>query len=166
MSPAVLRAGLVAAIGAGCGVQPSPAPVPVEAPQAEADAFVGRWSGGYRIPSEDRHGTLRFELRPGADTAYGEVEMTFARSLRLYREETVGDLPRAPRTVIDIAVVRLAGEKVQGRLVPYWDPDCDCRAVAVFEGERSGDRIAGTFTSRREGRDPVTLRGEWSAERQ
>jgi hypothetical protein len=139
--------------------------MPVEGRHAEADAFVGRWPGVYRIPGEDRHGTLRFELRPGADTAYGEVEMTFARSLRLYRDETVHDLSRAPTTVIDIAVVRLDGEKVHGTLAPYWDPDCDCRAVTVFEGERSGDRIAGTFTSRREGQDSVALRGEWSAER-
>jgi hypothetical protein len=146
-------------------MQPIPGPLPVEGRRAEVDALVGRWSGAYWIPGQGRRGTLRFELRPGADTAFGEVEMSFARSLRLYGEEAVRDLPRRPCTVIDIAVVRVDGGSVRGTLAPYWDPDCDCRTLTVFGGEISGDWITGTFTSRREGQDSVALRGEWSAER-
>jgi hypothetical protein len=79
----------LAAFAVGCGMQPTPGPLPVEGRRAEVDALVGRWSGAYWIPGQGRRGTLRFELRPGADTAFGEVEMSFARSLRLYGEEAL-----------------------------------------------------------------------------
>jgi hypothetical protein len=130
------------------------------------DALGGRWSGTYRVPGGARRGTVRFELRPGADTAFGEVEMSFSPSVRLYGDETREELARRPCTVIDIAVVRVDARTIRGTLSPYWDPDCDCRAMTVFEGRLSGNRIVGSFTSRREGQDSVALRGGWTAERE
>ena len=74
--------------------------------------------------------------------------MTFSPTLRLYGEAADEDLPRQPCSIIDIAVVRLDGPKIRGTLAPYWDPDCDCRTLTVFEGELSGQRVQGSFTSK------------------
>ncbi len=47
-----------------------------------------------------------------------------------------------------------------------WDPDCERRAVTVFEGKLSApDRVEGTFTSRQAPDAPVRLSGRWAAER-
>jgi hypothetical protein len=51
-------------------------------------------------------------------------------------------------------------------MAPYWDPDCDCRAQTVFEGKISGNRITGSFSSRRESSDRRLLTGEWRVERE
>jgi hypothetical protein len=153
---------LLAALTMACAPRSTPGPVPVEGPR---EALSGEWDGKYWTADSSRHGTLRFRLRPGADTAYGEVEMTFSRALRLYGDRPDEDLPRHPCTTIDIAVVRLEGPKIRGTLVPYWDPDCDCRTLTVFEGELAGDRVRGSFTSRTGPDAPPRLRGHWLAER-
>ena len=150
---------------AACGVRQSAGPVPVEGPRAGLDSLSGEWRGEYWTTGPGRHGTLRFTLRPGADTAYREVEMTFSPSLRLYGDSGDADLKRRPCTVIDIAVVRLEGPRVRGTLAPYWDPDCDCRAVTVFEGGLSANRVEGTFTSRTAPSEPARLTGHWYADR-
>jgi hypothetical protein len=156
---------LLAALTMACGPRPTPGPVPVEGPRAELDALGGEWDGEYWTADGNRHGTVRFRLRPGADTAYGEVEMTFSRALRLYGDPADEDLPRHPCTIIDIAVVRLAGPTIRGRLAPYWDPDCDCRTLTVFEGELTADRVQGSFTSRSSPDSPPRLTGRWFADR-
>jgi hypothetical protein len=148
-----------------CGMSPAPAPVPVEGAQTELATLAGRWEGRYRGEGESRYGTVAFMLRAGADTARGEVHMTFAPSLRLYGEPKEDPLARTPCTTIDIAVVRVEGNTVRGTLAPYWDPDCECRTRTVFEGEVRGDSIAGTFTSRREVESAPVLKGRWFAVR-
>jgi hypothetical protein len=140
--------------------------VPVEGTRAEVDALSGTWAGEYWTADSGRHGTVRFRLRPGVDTAYGEVEMTFSRALRLYGDPAEQDLPRHPCTVIAIEVVRLERAKVRGTLAPYWDPDCDCRTFTVFEGELAGDRVSGSFTSGAGPHAPPRLTGRWFARRQ
>jgi hypothetical protein len=156
---------LLAALTAACGAQPTPGPVPVEGPRAELDALSGEWDGEYWTADSGRHGTVRFRLRPGSDTAYGEVEMTFSRALRLYGDPAEEEDPRRPCNVIDIEVVRLEGAKIRGTLAPYWDPDCDCRTLTVFEGNLAGDRVQGSFTSQAEPDTPPRLTGRWFAER-
>jgi hypothetical protein len=150
---------------AACGMSPAPAPVPVEGAQADLAALAGRWSGRYWGEEESRYGTVTFMLRAGADTARGEVHMTFAPSLRLYGEPQDDPLSRTPCTTIDIAIVRVQANTVRGTLAPYWDPDCECRTRTVFEGEVMGDSIAGTFTSRREVESAPVLKGRWFAVR-
>jgi hypothetical protein len=126
----------------------------------------GDWSGTYRAEGASRHGKLRFNLRPGADTAYGEVEITFARAERLYGDPPEESLPRTPCRVLQIGLVRMDAGSVRGTLAPYWDPDCECQAVAVFEGRLAGpDRVEGIFTSRRAPDGPALLSGHWVAER-
>jgi hypothetical protein len=130
------------------------------------DSLSGDWEGTYRASGASRHGVLRFSLRPGADTAYGEVEITFARALRVYGDPPEESLPRSPGRVIDIALVRLAADTIRGSLAPYWDPDCECRTLTVFEGRLTDSgRVEGTFTSRPAPDGPVQLSGRWVADR-
>ena len=157
---------LVIALGAGCGIPPTAGPVPVEGSRAALDSLSGDWEGTYRASGASRHGIIRFSLRPGADTAHGEVEITFAPTLRLYGDPPDEALPRAPCLVLDIALIRMDAGTVRGTVAPYWDPDCGCQTSAVFEGRLSGaDKVEGTFTSRRASDGPVVLSGRWVAER-
>ena len=148
---------------AACGMSPAPAPVPVEGAAGDLATLAGQWSGRYWGEGEARYGTVTFKLRVGADTARGEVQMSFAPSLRLYGESEADPMSRTPCTTIDIAIVRVEGNNVRGTLAPYWDPDCECRTRTVFEGEVMGDSIAGTFTSRRELESAPVLKGRWFA---
>jgi hypothetical protein len=93
---------------------------------------------------------LRFSLIPGADTAYGEVEITFSRALQLHGDSPEEPLPRTPCRVLDIALVRMEAGTVRGSIAPYWDPDCECQTLAVFEGRLNGpDKVEGIFTAER-----------------
>lgn len=150
-----------------CRLAPSSAPVPIAGGREDLAGIAGEWSGRYWSGAANRHGTIVFRLRAGADTAYGEVEMTFAPSLKLYGDsQSDEDRQSHVCTVIDIAIVRVEGNMIRGTLAPHWDPDCDCRASTVFEGTLTADRIAGTFRSRRESNGAPLLAGEWLAERQ
>ena len=157
-----LAVGLVGA----CGTITPAAPVPLEGSRAALDSLSGDWKGAYQGSGASRHGVLRFSLRPGADTAYGEVEITFARTLRLYGDPPDESLPRSPSYVIDIELVRIDAGGIRGALEPYWDPDCECWTLTVFEGRliRPG-RVEGTFTSRPAPDGPVQLSGRWEAQR-
>ena len=162
----VVAASLAIALGGGCGVQAPGSPVPVEGSRAAVDSLGGDWEGTYRASGASRHGVLRFSLRPGSDTAHGEVEITFARAQRLYGDSPEESLPRTPCRVLDIAFVRMDEGMVRGTLAPYWDSDCQCQVVAVFQGRLSGpDQVEGTFTSHRAPDGPVVLSGRWTAER-
>ena len=157
---------LVIALAGACGIRSRAEPVPVEGPRVELDSLIGDWKGKYRASGASRHGILRFSLRPGADTAYGEVEITFARALRLYGDPPEESLPRTPCRVLQIAFVRMDAGAIRGTLAPYWDPDCECRSLAVFEGRLTApDRVEGTFTSRRAPDGPALLSGRWVAAR-
>ena len=151
----------------GCGrIQPPAEPVPVEGPRIQLDSLNGNWKGTYRASGASRHGILRFSLRPGADTANGEVEITFARALRLYGDPPDEPLPRSPCRVLEIALVRVDAGSIRGTLAPYWDPDCECQIISVFEGRLAGPgRIEGTFTSWPAPDGPVGRTGRWVAER-
>jgi hypothetical protein len=154
---------------AGCRAAPQAAPVPLEGSHAELAALAGVWAGRYWSEASGRRGTIAFRLRAGADTAHGEVEMTFSPTLRLYGAKPPADgVPEAPApcTTIDIAVVRIEGGQIRGTLAPYWDPDCDCRSTSVFEGTLVKDRIDGTFTSRRSTGTHRDIAGRWFAVRQ
>jgi hypothetical protein len=173
MHPAVRRfagtAGVVTALALqGCHPATPGGAVPLEGSPADLSAIAGVWTGRYWSEGTGRHGTITFRLRAGADTARGQVEMTFSPSLRLYPSDCpAGEMPapRPPCTVIDIAVVRVHGGLVRGTLAPYWDPDCDCRTATVFEGKLAGDHISGSFTSRRDRGPVVEVTGRWLADR-
>jgi hypothetical protein len=162
----VWSAALLVALGGGCGIKAPAAHVPVEGPRAAVDSLSGSWEGTYRASGASRHGILRFSLEPGADTAHGEVEITFSRALRMYGDPPEETLPRSPCRVIDIALVRIDAGTIRGTLKPYWDPDCECRTLTVFEGRLTQPgRVEGTFTSRPAPDGPVRLTGRWVADR-
>ena len=162
----VAAATLLVVLTMACGLQPPAGPVPLVGSRAQLDSLSGRWGGTYRATGASRHGVLRFDLRPGADTAYGEVEITFARALRLYGDAPDEPLPRSPCRVLEIAFVRVESGSVRGALAPYWDPDCECQSLTVFEGRLVGpDRVEGTFTSRPAPDGPVRVAGRWFADR-
>lgn len=50
--------------------------------------------------------------------------------------------------VLTIQFVHAFDGTVDGRLEPYWDPDCQCEAVTTFRGRLIGDRLEGTFSTR------------------
>jgi hypothetical protein len=142
-------------------------PVPVEGTRESVRALSGKWSGRYWSEAIGRHGTIRFTLPEQADTGYGEVEITFSPALHLLREASAKDeLQAKPCTAIDIRLVRIEGGRIRGTMAPYWDPDCDCRATTVFEGQLSDEGIAGTFSTRRASADRRILTGKWQASRE
>jgi hypothetical protein len=100
-----------------------------------------------------------FQLAAGADSATGDVLM-FPRAVPSGDQATVRQpLPQS----LAIRFVRADNNKVSGVLSPYTDPDCQCRADTVFEGELSGDVIEGKYTVSRSGGDPIT--GTWKVKR-
>jgi hypothetical protein len=166
MRSIVVPVTLIAVLGGGCGAQVPAGPVPLEGSRTALDSLSGNWEGTYRASGASRHGVLRFNLRPGADTAFGEVEITFARALRLYGDSPEETLPRSPCRVIDIALVRFDDGTIRGSLAPYWDPDCECLTLTAFEGRLTqADQVEGTFTSRPAPDGPVQLSGRWVADR-
>jgi hypothetical protein len=122
---------LLTALTAACGVRPTPGPVPVEGPRAELDALSGEWDGEYWTADSGRHGTVRFRLRPGVDTAYGEVEMTFSRALRLY-----GD-PDCDCRTLTVFEGNLAGDRVQGSFTSQAEPETPPRLTGRWFAERT-----------------------------
>jgi hypothetical protein len=169
MTPAKIILSLMttAIMGASCRLPSTASPVPVVGDTAALTTITGEWSGRYwSEEAGGRHGTISFELRGGTDTAYGEVDMTFAPSLRLYGGAGAEEKDRRPPcTTIDITIVRVQGTRIRGTLAPYWDPDCDCRTWTVFEGDLVGDRVSGTFSSRRESSGSPPMTGRWLVER-
>jgi hypothetical protein len=148
--------------------------VPVEGSPGQLSAISGDWGGRYWSKATGRHGIIRFSLAENADTAFGEVEITFSPSLKAARNASAADGDKSHPTdlepdvctTIALTLVRVEQNLVRGTMAPYWDPDCDCRAQTVFEGKISGNIIAGTFSSRRASTDRRLLTGQWRVERE
>jgi hypothetical protein len=172
MKDSYLLVGIIAVMS--CRMTPSPLPVPVQGSHRDVSTLSGDWSGSYSSKTTGRRGTIRFSLRDHADTGFGEVEITFSPALRLGREASSVDYPKGhedelvPETcmVMGITVVRIEDDLVRGKMAPYWDPDCDCRAQTVFEGKLARNRITGSFNTRRESTDRRVLTGQWRVDRE
>jgi len=170
-----LRALITIAAAASCQPMQTAAPVPVQGSPGQVSAVSGEWVGRYWSKATGRHGIIRFSLAENADTAFGEVEITFSPSLKVARSASApdgnkdlpaGDLEPDVCTTIALTLVRVEQDRVSGTMAPYWDPDCDCRARTLFEGTISGDSITGTFSLRRESSDRRVLTGNWRVERE
>jgi hypothetical protein len=146
--------------GACAGPQP---PVPVVGSPLDLQRLAGEWIGEYSSVQTGRHGSIVFHLIAGTDSAHGDVVM----------DPTVWGLPVRPGDpnqpnagaaqmprAIDISIVRVAGNTVNGRLAPYNDPTCDCPLFTVFEGRLVADTLAGTYTSRHQAGGPAQS-GQW-----
>jgi hypothetical protein len=162
--------------GAGilsCALPSTAGQVPIEGNVTERSALSGEWSGSYWSHGVRRRGIISFSLAERADSGRGEVEITFSPALSSARTSgtvdpkgvDVTEADPKPCTIIDLKVVKVEDGHVQGATVPFWDPDCNCRARTEFEGTLAEGHITGTFTTRREATQNRLLTGHWRADR-
>jgi hypothetical protein len=161
----LLFAGLLLMGAAACATAP---PIPVKASRADIESLAGEWDGTYSSRDTGRSGSIWFKLIAGEDHAHGDVLMIPVGRLEPYYRHPpdgrwpVGEGPGATR-VLTIRIAQLSVSLLDGRLDPYWDPDCHCEAVTVFRGRLSGDTLQGTFNTRLDfGRQAS---GRWVAHR-
>ncbi len=118
-------------IATGCAA--SVTSVPVKGKDDEVFKMRGAWVGEYSSVDTGRTGTIRFVLRPGRKTADGEVQM---------------QLPGAPEPrQLRIAVLRVQGDELHGKLERYTDPACKCEVDTEFIGVMNEGTIDGTFNT-------------------
>jgi hypothetical protein len=141
---------LFALVASSFGCAASMTAVPVKGKDADVFAMRGQWVGEYSSADTGRKGTIRFSLRPGRKTADGEVDM---------------ELPGAPEPrQLRIAVLRVQGDELHGKLERYVDPACKCEVDTDFIGTLSDEAIQGTFITRPVGTDKE-MGGIWKVER-
>jgi hypothetical protein len=99
----------------------------------------------------------------GEDHAHGDVVMTRTGALSGYeRSERMKGPEPPPPSVLAIRFVHAENGMIEGMMEPYWDPQCRCEVVTTFHGRQDGDRLSGTFVSRRQ---VVETRGRWQMKR-
>lgn len=124
--------------------------------------LAGEWEGTFIGDADSPDGTLWFAMIAGEDHAHGDVRMT-PRDRTLYtrfdpRERTGF---AEPITYLDIRWVRMEGFLVEGRLDPFLDPVCQCRAETTFRAALGDDRLDGTYLTRLA--DGTVRTGRWRA---
>jgi hypothetical protein len=128
----------------------NPTPVPVRGSPEDLAVLRGEWQGEYLGTQSGRTGSISFSMTSNADIAYGEVLMIprgWDHPVNREDPRLRGGVPSAPET-LTISFVTVAGQQLSGRLDPYRDPACDCRASTVFVGRVRGDTLEGRFTTR------------------
>jgi hypothetical protein len=150
----------------GCGGPNQPVPVIGASP--DIASLEGEWDGWYRADVSDRHGSIDFHLRAGADTALGDVVMVpegWRDPVKPARSTAVesGDVAPAP-SLLRIRFVRVSNGQVSGQLEPYQDPECGCELTATFTGRLSGDSLSGRYTTIHAHGGPAVA-GKWGAVR-
>jgi len=138
---------LIALTASGCAA--SVTAVPVKGKDAAVFKMRGEWVGDYTSPDTGRSGTIRFVLKPGRKTADGEVAM---------------NMPGGESRLLRIAVLRIEGEELHGRLERYSDPACKCDVDTDFVGTMTDEAINGQFVTTPVGTDKQ-LGGTWHVER-
>jgi len=162
---AVFATSALTVLGAGCSF--AMRPVRVDASPLDWDRLSGTWRGQYTVSGQERHGVIEFRLDARAHEAVGDVLLIAPRGWRATGMPPSHTMPRYPGAETQLLSIRfLAADQglVRGDLEPYWDPDRECRATAVFSGSVDGDIIAGSFVSSCEGGLRM-LRGSWRIER-
>lgn len=125
----------------------------MEPSPAEFQALVGEWDGTYTSRDTGRSGSIWFKLIAREDHAHGDVLMTPRGHMEPYYRYPPngwlpGERPADVTQILTIQFVHASAGTVDGRLEPYWDPDCRCQAVTTFRGRLDGDRLEGTFDTR------------------
>jgi hypothetical protein len=156
----VVLAGLLAA----CRYQPTP--VPLHGSVSDVAALAGAWEGDYSSADSRRGGSITFSIRPGVDTAFGDVAMvsTTGRPL-IAADASTRSHAQHVRAVelLRVTFVEVSDGLVEGELEPYVAPDCSCVVTTVFRGAVTGDRIEGTYVTR--GAQGLRQEGRWSMRR-
>jgi hypothetical protein len=128
------------------GCAPVGSPVPI---RGDVSALVGEWDGDYESPDTGRHGSIVFTLRPGQDTASGDVLMIPANPEPMAPRQMDDPAHRAPH-LLQISFVRCEGGQVTGWIIPYPDPDTGEKTYTSFTGSLKADTLAGTFVAHAE----------------
>lgn len=167
MRMSIARAALYAtglALIAGCVYKPSP--VLMQGRAEDIAALAGTWQGEYFSHHSGRTGIITLEIRPGKDTAFGEVVMEGSPGQPVLAEDARwgghAAHARAPE-ILTIAFVSVRRGTVQGALEPYEAPDCKCVVRTTFTGAISGDIISGDFLTT--GETWLRQTGKWSVRR-
>jgi hypothetical protein len=148
----------------------NPAPVQVNASRADWEILSGRWRGSYSTTQPGRNGLIDFNLSAGEEQASGDVLMIAENQKVPYRRYPPGDSRLGPDNaqysqLLTIRFVRAENGRISGTMAPYWDPERDCQATAVFLGDVKDRTIEGTFTSLCD--DGVRqLQGRWRVTKQ
>src|SRR5687767_5292878 len=138
-------------------------PFPLRAGTTDIAAMAGEWDGEYFSPSTGRAGSIHFKIKPGSDTAEGDVVMIPRGSDVQLRPAQLPEmqLTRALAEVLTIRFAELAGGQVRGTLTTYRDPECGCAMYTTFTGRMVRDGVLeGTFVAA----SPdlrLPLRGSW-----
>jgi hypothetical protein len=140
---------LVVLLTSGCAFMP---PVRLEGTPADLEMLSGQWNGEYTSPALGRRGSIEFKLVAGQNQASGSVLMIPQASGRPYER---GSLEHPPESsggqpssqLLTIRFVRASAGTISGMLDPYWDPDRNCEARTVFNGNLIERTIEGTFTT-------------------
>jgi hypothetical protein len=117
--------------------------VAVKGEDSELVKIAGDWEGEYQGRESGRRGPVRFSLQIGRHIAEGEVFMG-------------GETP------LKIQFVEVEGRKLEGRIAPYTDPNCECQVETTFLGTLTNDTVAGTFETKIQG---SVQTGTWSVRR-
>ena len=151
-SAALLRilVGVGGAAVASCASAPT---IPLQGSPPALTALAGEWDGTYASRDTGRTGSIWFKLIAGDDHAHGDVLMTPRGHTEPYYRYPPSGWPAAgpPADVTHVLTIQFAHVSdgtVDGRLEPYWDPDCQCEAITTFRGRLLGDRLEGTFSTR------------------
>jgi hypothetical protein len=156
----LIAAGWVVLGFTGCAITHSA--VPFASDVEDRAALEGVWEGVYQGAGTGRSGSIYFELAAEADSAVGEVVMTYEG--HTVRPVDPMPYPHSEADVLTIRFVRLGPGRVSGTLDPYPDPDGDGTIHTTFQGTIEGDVIEGTFVAHRAAR--TVQRGTWRVVRQ
>lgn len=165
ISTLLLRVLLAGALGAWLWAGCAPPRFDIKGGSRDMDRFAGRWEGTYSS-SAGRSGTIEFWVQPEGNTARGKIIMIprgWAKPLGMSDEQARRDRPDLLHE-LHFSEMILQGDRVEGRLETYRDPDCGCDLDTSFDGLLRRDRIEGTFRSHEVGGDEE-YRGVWTVER-
>ncbi len=130
-----------------------PEPVPMAGTPADLQRIAGHWEGEYVGRESQRIGIITFDITAEADSAFGSVLLTANDPERPLRHADPSALHLRHATsdqLLHITFVAVSGSRIRGELEAYIAPDCACVAHTTFTGRLDGDRISGTFVTRRQ----------------
>jgi hypothetical protein len=148
-------------LAASCSWQGTPIPV-----TGDTRELAGDWEGTYFSEQSGRTGSIMFQLKAGADSAYGDIVMIPAQAQEIgpAKGPPIPEPFRKSPRVLRISFVQCGGGKVTGLLDPYEDPETGERVYTTFEGRLTGNELQGTFWSSYPGSSHRQA-GKWSATR-
>lgn len=138
---------------AACG-STEPGPVQVIAVPEDLVPLAGEWTGTYDTDGGSRSGSITFHLTENPDGAHGDVLMVPKREISYEREQHPSQYPMpqygmiSSASVLSIEFVRITGGKINGKIVPYPDPEVpNATLETYFTGQVDGEWIEGTFVT-------------------